>query len=102
MLCLVALLAACGDPRDTRVPADISKWSTIVKPALQKLPHEDQVLFADYVRRHTVGATGGLIGDKTYPMPEDLTIGKAIEEQRDYVARQQAGQEHPPADKSGN
>jgi hypothetical protein len=91
MICFALLLVACGDPHDTKVPADISKWSSTVKPALQKLPHDEQVLFTDYVRLHTVGAaTGGLHVDKADPIPKGMTIGKAIEEQRGYIARQQA------------
>ena len=29
----------------------------------------------------------GLIGDRADPIPEDMTIGKAIEEQRNYIAQ---------------
>ena len=92
ILCLALLLAACsGDPHDTRVPADISKWSNSVKPSLQKLTPEERVLFSQYAVRHISGAAGaGLIGDKPDPIPDDMTIGKAIEDQRNYIARQHA------------
>jgi hypothetical protein len=90
IFCFALLLVACSDPHDTKVPTDISKWSTSVKPALQKLTPDEKVLFTDYVRRHTIGAAeGGLIGDKADPIPEGMTIGKAIEEQRNYIAQQQ-------------
>jgi hypothetical protein len=90
LFCCALLLVACTDPHDTRVPADISKWRDTVKPSLQKLTPEEQELFTQYVRRHTiVAAEVGLYGDKTDPIPEDMTIGKAIAEQRNYVARQQ-------------
>ncbi len=89
IICCTLLLVACGDPHDTKVPADISKWRDTVKPSLQKLTPEEQALFADYVRRHTITVAGGLTGDNTDPIPEGITIGKAIEEQRSYVARQQ-------------
>ncbi len=85
-LCFALLLVACGDPHDTKVPADISKWSETVKPALQKLKPEERVLFSQYAIRHMAGAAGG---DKADPIPEDMTIGKAIEEQRNYIAREQ-------------
>jgi hypothetical protein len=93
-LCLGLLLAGCsGDPHDTGVPADISKWSTSVKPALQKLAPDEQALFTQYVRRHTIGAAeGGANGDKADAIPEGMTIGKAIAEQRNYLARQQVKQ----------
>lgn len=87
ILCLVFLLAACsGDPHDTRVPADISKWSNVVKPSLQKLTPEERALFSQYVIRHTAGAADGYIGSKADPVPEDLTIGQAIADQRSYMA----------------
>ena len=88
IFCFALLLVACGDPHDTQVPTDISKWSTSVKPALQKLTPEEKVLFTDYVRRHTKGAAeDGLIGDKADPIPVGMTIGKAIAEQRSYIAQ---------------
>lgn len=85
------LLVACDDPHDTKVPADISKWSSSVKPSLQKLTPEEQALFTQYVRRHTVMADEvGLHGDTADPIPEGMTLGKAIEEQRSYITKQQA------------
>lgn len=90
ILCLALLLAACsGDPHDTKVPADMTKWSNSVKPSLQKLTPDERVLFSQYVIRHISGAAeAGLTGDKADPIPDDMTIGKAIEEQRNYIARQ--------------
>jgi hypothetical protein len=90
IVCFVLLLAACGDPHDTKVPADISKWRDTVKPSLQKLTPEEQALFTQYVRRHTILADEvGLYGDKADPIPEGMTIGKAIAEQRNYIAKEQ-------------
>jgi hypothetical protein len=91
IFCFTLLLVACGDPHDTKVPIDIAKWRYTVKPSLQKLTPEEQELFTQYVRRHTVLADEvGLNGDKADPIPKDVTIGKAIAEQRDYNATQQA------------
>ena len=93
ILCCILLLAACGDPHDTRVPADISKWRNTVRPSLQKLTPDEQALFAQYARRHTILADEvGLYGDKADPIPDGMTIGKAIKEQRDYIAKQQASE----------
>jgi len=89
IFCLALLLVACGDPHDTKVPTDISRWSTTVKPALQKLTPEEKTLFSQYAIRHIAGAAVGYIGNKADPIPEDMTIGKAIEEQRNYIAQQQ-------------
>ena len=55
-----------------------------------KLTPEEKALFSQYAIRHTIGAAGGYIGSKSDPIPEDMTIGKAIEEQRNYMAREQA------------
>jgi hypothetical protein len=89
IFCCTLLLAACGDPHDTRVSADISTWSTTVKPSLKKLTPEEQALFTQYVRRHTILADEvGLHGEKADPIPEGMTLGKAIAEQRSYVAQQ--------------
>jgi hypothetical protein len=88
IFCFALLLVACSDPHDTKLPTDISKWSETVKPALEKLKPEEKELFAQYAVRHTMGAAmGGLFGIKADPIPEGMTIGKAIEEQRDYVAK---------------
>lgn len=103
IFCFALLLVACGDPHDTRVPADISTWSKTVKPSLQKLTPEEQELFTQYVRRHTiVAAEVGLFGDKADPIPEDMTIGRAIAEQRSFIARQaKESKEKTRKDRSG-
>ena len=103
IFCFVLLLVACSDPHDTKVPTDILKWRETVKPALEKLKPDEKVLFTQYVRRHTMGAAmGELIGDKADPIPEGLTIGKAIEEQRNYIAQEQVkeSEEKPLKDKT--
>jgi hypothetical protein len=89
--CLALLLVGCGDPHDTKVPADISKWHDAVKPSLQKLTPDEQALFAQYARRHAILADEvGLHGDKADPIPEGMTVGQAIADQRNYIALQQA------------
>lgn len=93
-ICLALLLVACssGDPHDTKVPTDVSKWSSAVKPSLQKLTREEKILFSQYAIRHTVGADAD-------PIPQDMTIGRAIEEQRNYIAGQSKDKTHK--EKSG-
>jgi hypothetical protein len=60
-----------------------------IKPQLEKLPQEERDLFAGYAMRHTIGAAmGGLFGMKADPIPDGMTIGKAIEEQRAFVAQE--------------
>jgi hypothetical protein len=104
IFCCALLLVACGDPHDTKVSADISKWRDTVKPSLQKLTPDEQALFAQYVRRHEIVAGEvGLYGDKADPIPEGMTIGKAIADQRNYIALQQAkeSKEKTRKDKTG-
>lgn len=104
VLWFALLLVACGDPHDTKVPTDIRKWSATVKPSLEQLKPEEKVLFAQYAIRHTVGsAMAGMIGDKADPIPEGITIGQAIEEQRNYIAQKQVKESEEKAlkDKTG-
>lgn len=79
------LLAACSGPKDTLLPRDLDKMESI-KPALEKLTPEERELAAGYIMRHTIGAKlGGLFGGKENPgIPEGMTLGKAIEEQRKF------------------
>lgn len=83
-LCLVAL-AACSGPKDTPLPRELDKMETI-KPSMEKLSPEERELVAGYVMRHTIGAKiGAMFGGKEGPgIPEGMTIGKAIEEQRKF------------------
>jgi len=103
IVCFALLLAACGDPHDTKVPADVTKWSAAVKPSLEKLTQEERVLFSQYAIRHTIrAAMVGLMGNKADPIPKGMTIGKAIEEQRNYLAKQQSqeSKQTPPDNKT--
>lgn len=89
ILSFVVLLAvaACSGPKDTPVPKDIAAMEA-VKPALEKLTPEERELFAGYVMRNTLGAKlGGLFGGKEGPgIPDGMTVGKAIEDQRKFKA----------------
>ncbi len=100
---LAALVAACSSPLDTPLPREIEKMESI-KPALDKLKQEDRELVAAYVLRHTMGAKlGGLFGiPVSAGIPEGMTLGKAIEEQRKFVAEQRGKQaaEKEAADKA--
>jgi hypothetical protein len=77
------VLAACGGAKSTPLPRDLEHMESI-KPAMEKLTPEERELVAQYVMRHTVGAKlGGLFGGQEAPgIPEGMTIGKAIDEQR--------------------
>lgn len=81
------ILAACSGPKDTPLPRELDKIESI-KPAMEKLTPEERELAAGYIMRHTIGAKlGGLFGGKEGPgIPEGMTIGKAIEDQRKFKA----------------
>ncbi len=84
---VVLALCACSNPKDTVVPTSLDKMESI-KPQLEKLTVEERELFAGYVVRHTIGAAmGGMFGVKAEPIPEGMTIGNAINEQRDLLAQ---------------
>jgi hypothetical protein len=86
LLCSM-VLAACSDPKDTPLPRELDKMDTI-KPAIEKLTAEERDLVAAYIIRHTrVAERGGLFGgQERLGIPEGMTIGKAIEEQRKFNA----------------
>ena len=88
ILAIIVSLCACSKPTDTVVPTSIDKMDSI-KPQLEKLTTEERELFSKYVLRHTLGAAmGGLFGIKAEPIPEGITIGKAIDEQRDFLTKE--------------
>lgn len=86
-LLTLLVMAACSGPKDTPVPKDLAAMES-VKPALEKLTPEERELFAGYVMRSTLGAKlSGLFGGKEGPgIPDGMTIGKAIEDQRKFKA----------------
>ena len=81
------LLAACSNPKDTPLPPSLDKMDSIQSP-MTKLAPEERELATGYIMRHTVGAKiGGLFGGKEGPgIPEGMTLGKAIDEQRRFIA----------------
>ena len=90
LLGFVLVLGACSDPKGTILPTQIDKMETI-KPAMEKLSGDERQLLAAYVTRHTLGtAMGGLFGIRADPIPEGMTIGKAIDEQREFIAKANA------------
>jgi len=86
LLCLI-VLTACSGPKDTPLPRELDKMESI-KPAMEKLTPEERELAAGYIMRHTVGSKlKGLFGGKEGPgIPEGMTLGKAIDEQRKFKA----------------
>ena len=88
VLFVIALAAtACTGPMDTPVPKELAAMESL-QPALQKLSPEDRELFAGYVMRNTLGAKlGAMFGGKEGPgIPDGMTVGRAIEDQRRFKA----------------
>ena len=80
------LLAGCSGPKDTPLPREIEKMESI-KLALEKLTPDERELATGYIVRTIVAKMGGLFGGKEGPgIPEGITLGKAIDEQRTFKA----------------
>lgn len=81
---LLAATLACHNPKNTKIPRDLSQIQTI-KPDLDKLTEEERAVFASYMMMRLMRVVPGTEGTGN-PIPEGMTIGKAIEEQRAYLA----------------
>jgi hypothetical protein len=73
VLLFVIVLGACSKPIDTIVPTAIDKMESI-KPQIEKLTPEEKDLFLSYLADHNT-------------IPEGLTIGKAIDEERGIIKK---------------
>lgn len=91
MILLLSLsLLACSGPRDAPLPKDLDKMESI-KPVLEKLKPDERDLVTGYIMRHTLGAKfGSMFGVKIEPIPDGMTIGKAIDEQRAFIEKNKA------------
>jgi hypothetical protein len=75
ILLLVAAVG-CSNPKNTKIPKDLTKIATI-KASVDKLTPEEKELFGSYLMMRLMGTTGDNKG-----IPEGTTIGQAIEEQQ--------------------
>lgn len=84
---LLFVLAACSGPKDAPLPRDLEKLDSL-KPVFEKLTPEERELVGGYIMRIGVGSKlKGVFGGEEGPgIPEGMTIGKAIEEQRKFKA----------------
>jgi hypothetical protein len=77
------LMAACTSAKDTPIPQDLENMTSI-RPAMEKLTPDERQLLSDYLMRRALGA---IVGAEYAPdVPQGMTIGKAIEEQRMFLA----------------
>lgn len=87
---LLALATACSNPRNTKLPQDLAAMDSI-KPSVEKLKPEERELLTGYIMRHTMGAAiGAAFGQKPDLIPEGITIGKAIDEQKAFLEKERA------------
>lgn len=89
MILFLVSLAACSKPTETLVPTSIDKMESI-KPQIDKLSPEERDLFIKYMARHALAnALGGYSGAGANSIPQGITIGQAIENQREFIEKQQ-------------
>lgn len=94
ILLACALLAACSDPKQAKLPADISKWSEDkgLMDAVGKLDENDKKLFVGYATRQVVASTFG--GNKVVT---DSTLGDALKTQQTWIEAKAAEAEKQKA-----
>ncbi len=80
VILLAAALAACSDPHRVPLPRDADKMDTL-EPVLKRLSKPEQELLLGYASRISLAA--GLRA-AAGAIPEGMTVGKAIEEQRQF------------------
>lgn len=86
ILLLVFVVGCSKDPRNTKLPKDISQLHTI-KPAVEKLTDNEKSLLASYLMMHSMGtAPGPKLPTGGTAIPEDITIGQAIKEQEAFLS----------------
>jgi len=82
-LALALLVGACSRSKDAVIPNDPSKWSQLAEQT-KDLSSNDKQLLGAYLARNTLGNilahTGGI--------PPGTTVGEAIDQQRDFEAKQ--------------
>ena len=88
------LLGACGGPKSVVLPDDINPQTMTgtaeLQEAVKSLSEEERGLLLGYVMRRELGKSGlgGLVGSA--PVPEKgITVGKAIDLQRAWVAEKE-------------
>jgi hypothetical protein len=76
------LLSACSDPKDAKLPADISKWSddAHLAESVKKLTDDDKKLFLGYAARRALASAFG--GSQAVT---DTTVGDALKTQKAWL-----------------
>lgn len=88
VILFVLVLVGCSGPKDKIVPADMGTWDTELKSSVDKLTDEDKKLFLGFVVRAKLGEVFGGNG-----IEEGLTIGKAIDKQKEWIEERKQKEE---------
>lgn len=80
VICL--FLAACGDPKDVAIPGNPGDWEVALSDVFHQLNEQDRTLLAGYLTRARIGEGFGRLG-----VPRGISVGRAIEHERDYLVR---------------
>ena len=79
LLCATLLLIACSNPKDARIPNDPNRWDEDLRSTMERLPLDERQLAVSYLAR--AKQTAALSGQS---IREGVTLGQAIQEQREY------------------
>lgn len=79
---ICVFLTACSDPKDAKLPTDISKWSddAHLAESVKKLTDDDKKLFLGYAARRALASTFG--GSQAVT---DTTVGDALKTQKAWL-----------------
>jgi hypothetical protein len=82
VLSVCLFLTACSDPKDAKLPADISKWSDDASfvDAVKKLSDSDKKLFIGYSTRRALASAFG-----SKQSVSDITVGDALKTQQAWL-----------------
>lgn len=81
----VLLLLGCSKPQDKVIPNNPDQWETEIAKEVKQLSEQDRKLLAAYMLRKKMGEAFGAGG-----IPVGTTIGAAIEDEKKFVAAQEA------------
>lgn len=85
----VLVLSACTKPADVVIPSDTAAWDKELAPVIKKLGADDQKLLQGYLMRVKLSESlSATLGKGFEGIPLGTTVGKAIEEQRQWVQEQ--------------
>lgn len=89
---LLIAISACSkpDPKQVVIPEDEAKWKSELEQNLQTLSEEDKTLLSQFFMRAKLG---GAFGVEEAKITKGMTVGEAIENQKQFVASQKRKQE---------